>query len=696
MNGDIVPTGIGELDRLLGGGLPRTGTVLLRGGPGSGKTTLCLQILYNILAGHPGSMGVYVSLEVEPAKAVRHMKNAYGKDLRLFRDGHFATLSHEELCARRGHHPRQVKVFVNSLLDKLARLQVDGAWPKIIVVDSLSVLVNLFRDARGNVKDVRGVLHDLMQAAATHFAMYTLVFCGECDPSSPRAASLLGESFFSDVEIVLSSERVPAHSRPPETVGPRAEQRFFCEVRKARELPRLVQRCSYDFETGKGLVFYETFPGDGRIVVFQENLPMREEWRIFRRRDIPDLYPCLGFDTFDRSGLQRTFASQRRLRSIPQRTNMTLHSFDTYWINWYAELCQRWDIAMTLKAKPLHCAPSSEKEKHERFSVLVGKVHRFCNDCMTTMASACSRFATVVGDQPNMPLRNALVEALDGGQTPFVPGGARETLVARPRVNAFVEPHRNRAYAQLARMWRHVKPPDSFLFDYHLMWDLWSDGLGKDIGNVMARDVKDLKTLGLNGLVSVQCMRAFYPLPYLPNAMADTLWDRTLSPVTHRRAIMKAAFGPHAREAEAYFASMVRAFRMGGAYEHCTACRDDGGASPRALARLAALAERYRKRFEALARGERDPVVRTSLGMLAVHADHAETIARVRLARLTGDAAGLDRVRARYRKRRAKALARFAPWIDPMVSFPLDLAAIHPKLVGTLEDAVHGAPKPAD
>ena len=31
-----------------------------------------------------------------------------------------------------------------------------------------------------------------------------------------------------------------------------------------------------------------------------------------------------------------------------------------------------------------------------------------------------------------------------------------------------------------------------------------------------------------------------------------------------------------------------------------------------------------------------------------------------------------------------------------MVSFPVDLATIHPKLVGAAEDAVHGATGPAD
>src|SRR5512134_1026914 len=45
------PTGIGELDRVLGGGLVRGGVVLLGGDPGIGKSTLLLQALSQLSTG---------------------------------------------------------------------------------------------------------------------------------------------------------------------------------------------------------------------------------------------------------------------------------------------------------------------------------------------------------------------------------------------------------------------------------------------------------------------------------------------------------------------------------------------------------------------------------------------------------------------------------------------------------------------
>lgn len=50
MSDTIIPTGIGGLDLLLGGGLPRRQTIVVTGDPGSGKTILCSQIAFSFAA----------------------------------------------------------------------------------------------------------------------------------------------------------------------------------------------------------------------------------------------------------------------------------------------------------------------------------------------------------------------------------------------------------------------------------------------------------------------------------------------------------------------------------------------------------------------------------------------------------------------------------------------------------------------
>src|SRR5512138_2119202 len=63
-----LPTGLGELDRVLGGGLTAGSTILLGGDPGVGKSTLLLQLLSSLAA--RGEKVLYVTAE-ESARQIR-------------------------------------------------------------------------------------------------------------------------------------------------------------------------------------------------------------------------------------------------------------------------------------------------------------------------------------------------------------------------------------------------------------------------------------------------------------------------------------------------------------------------------------------------------------------------------------------------------------------------------------------------
>ena len=239
-----------------------------------------------------------------------------------------------------------------------------------------------------------------------------------------------------------------------------------------------------------------------------------------------------------------------------------------------------------------------------------------------------------------------------------------------PELNKCRLPSTNRMYAEIAQAWKKQKLPDSFLFDYHQMWAVWLDGMGRDIGTVMAQDMKDLRDLGIGGFISCQCVRAFYPLPYMANAMADMLWDRGRQIRAHRRAIMSAGFGKHADEVERYFTRMVRAFKAGGEYEHKSALGDRSPAGRRKLMEMASEAEEARRRFSALARSERG-VVRRSLELLAIHAEHVRLIAEARVAGIAKNKSALKSMRGGYEKRLPVILRDYSPWVDPLVSGPV-------------------------
>jgi circadian clock protein KaiC len=73
------PTGIGGLDQITGGGLPRGNATLLEGGAGSGKTVLAMQSLVNG-ARHYNEPGIFVAFE-ESSKRIIANAAKFGWDL---------------------------------------------------------------------------------------------------------------------------------------------------------------------------------------------------------------------------------------------------------------------------------------------------------------------------------------------------------------------------------------------------------------------------------------------------------------------------------------------------------------------------------------------------------------------------------------------------------------------------------------
>jgi circadian clock protein KaiC len=73
------PTGIAGLDEITGGGLPRSRTTLLLGGPGSGKTILSLQFLVHG-AQHCSEPGIFVAFE-ESSKRIVANAESFGWNL---------------------------------------------------------------------------------------------------------------------------------------------------------------------------------------------------------------------------------------------------------------------------------------------------------------------------------------------------------------------------------------------------------------------------------------------------------------------------------------------------------------------------------------------------------------------------------------------------------------------------------------
>ncbi len=141
-------TGIGELDRVLGGGIVPGSLVLIGGSPGIGKSTLTSTALGNIQAA--GRSTLYVSGEESPGQ------------VRL-------------RAERLGHHALDVPIVAETDLDAVVAT-IESERPDVCVIDSVQVLYDpAMSGSPGSVGQVREVAGRVMRVAKARGTAVVLV-----------------------------------------------------------------------------------------------------------------------------------------------------------------------------------------------------------------------------------------------------------------------------------------------------------------------------------------------------------------------------------------------------------------------------------------------------------------------------------------------------------------------------------------
>lgn len=129
-----VPTGVGELDRVLGGGAVLGGVVLVGGDPGVGKSTLLMQALAGLA--HKGCRALYISGEEsagQTASRARRLAGVSGAD--------------------------QLLVLAENDLDAIERAMTEAS-PRAVVVDSVQTVRS------GSLESAAGTVSQLREVAA--------------------------------------------------------------------------------------------------------------------------------------------------------------------------------------------------------------------------------------------------------------------------------------------------------------------------------------------------------------------------------------------------------------------------------------------------------------------------------------------------------------------------------------------------
>lgn len=183
---DRIKTGIEGFDEIVKGGIPKGQIVLLSGAPGTGKTTICAQYVWEGLKKY-NENGVFVSFE-ENAKSIRETYKGFGYDFNQYeRLGKFAFLKYDP------YHIEEVFDLLESSIRDI------GA--KRVVIDSISALGLHVRDKA----ELRRMIFNL--STILKKLECTSVMVSEIVPGSKGISRHGVEEFVADSVVVLYYER---------------------------------------------------------------------------------------------------------------------------------------------------------------------------------------------------------------------------------------------------------------------------------------------------------------------------------------------------------------------------------------------------------------------------------------------------------------------------------------------------------
>ncbi|MDR1174846.1 MAG: DUF4838 domain-containing protein [Treponema sp.] len=195
--------------------------------------------------------------------------------------------------------------------------------------------------------------------------------------------------------------------------------------------------------------------------------------------------------------------------------------------------------------------------------------------------------------------------------------------------------------ARLRKWQEKVSGCDSFIFDYHYMWDHFRDPGYMDIAWVMFKDMQNLDKLGINGMVSCQTQRAFFPSGIGDAIMAEALWNKDVVFEKFAAQYFCAVYGGDGKLVMDYLKELSARF------DPPYIRHEKAPVDPKKREEYRALGSYLDSFIPVIAdnlREEKNPDVsiRYSWGLLRTHSDLCRIIARALIARAAGDRPRLE------------------------------------------------------
>ena len=200
---NVLPTGISGFDNLFSeGGIPRGNCVLIAGGTGTGKSTFCRQICYNLVVS--GKNCMYVSFEESIEKILRSM-DGFGWDAKKYCDqGRFLIQKVNPLdILRMKFGSLGGSGSATEVSYKIKPLIIPKEFnPEIIVVDSLTAIISASISKEKNYRVYLQQLFSFFEETGATSLLIT-----ETEPIPTRFSDTGIEEFLADGIIVLYNVR---------------------------------------------------------------------------------------------------------------------------------------------------------------------------------------------------------------------------------------------------------------------------------------------------------------------------------------------------------------------------------------------------------------------------------------------------------------------------------------------------------
>lgn len=181
--------------------------------------------------------------------------------------------------------------------------------------------------------------------------------------------------------------------------------------------------------------------------------------------------------------------------------------------------------------------------------------------------------------------------------------------------------------------WREDFDGDSFDFDYHFMWDHYYDPGQFETGRILNEDVRKLESIGLNGFISCQVQRCFFPNGLGMTVLGKTLWDKSLTFEDITEEYFKDAYGIDGDKVREYLRKLSTMFNP-------PLLRGDADRSDKAALDTYRQIESFVKSFEPVISnnmGHSDVALAKSWDYLDFHKDFCIIYSKVIVSRLLGD-----------------------------------------------------------